>query len=317
MQTTKKIESKGIFEMKRLMVMVSVLCMMFSTTVAAASDYDWIEGGQPVDLGTIASLDLDPEYVFLDGDNTRLMAADYGDVPTDLEVGSVFPMDEDQTWTVFFDYEETGYIEDNEKEKINAKALLKSFKQGTEEANEGRPEGERFYVTGWDIEPFYDEQTHNLTWSLLLEHDDGETFLNYNTRLLTREGNISVVLVTDPDNIEADKKALNEKIIPQLTVNAGKRYEDFDKSTDKVSGYGLSGLMLGGAGLVVAKKAGLLVVILALFKKFGIILIAGIAGAWGFIRKKKRNSETASEEFEFEELEESDDPNGSVEPTNR
>lgn len=303
--------------MKRLIVMVSVLCMMFSTTAAAASDYDWIEGGQPVDLDTIASLDLDSEFVFLDGDNTRLMATDYGDFVTNLEVGSVFPMDETQTWSVFFDYEETGYIEDDEKEKIDAKALLKSFKQGTEEANEARPEGDRFYVTGWDIEPFYDEQTHNLTWSLLLEHDNGETFLNYNTRLLTREGNISVVLVTAPENREADKKMLYEKILPQLKVNDGKRYEDFDKSTDKVAGYGLSTLMLGGAGLVVAKKAGLLVVILALFKKFGIILIAGIAAIWGFIRKKNRNSDTTSEEFEFEELEESDDPNDSDEPTNR
>lgn len=304
--------------MKRLMVMVSVLCMMFSTTATAASDYDWIEGGQTVDLDTIATLDLDSEHLFLDGDNTRLMAIDYGDFVTDLEIGSVFSMDENQTWAVFFDYEETGYIEDDEKEKIDAKTLLKSFKQGTEEANEGRPKGERFYVTGWDIEPFYDEQTHNLTWSVLLEHDNGEIFLNYNTRLLTREGNISVVLVTAPENREADKKMLNEKILPQLKVNDGKRYENFDKSTDKVAGYGLSALMLGGAGLAVAKKAGLLVVILTLFKKFGIIIIAGIAAVWGFIRKKKRNSDTSNEEFEFEPLEESEPSTNDLdEPTNR
>lgn len=303
--------------MKRLMVMVSALCMMFSTTATAASDYDWIEGGQTVNLDTIATLDLDSEHLFLDGDNTRLMATDYEDFVSGLEVGSVFSMDENQTWAVFFDYEETGYIEDDEKGKIDKKALLKSFKQGTEEANKERPEGERFYVTGWDIEPFYDEQTHNLTWSILLEHDNGEVFLNYNTRLLTREGNISVVLVTEPENREADKKMLNEKILSQLKVNDGKRYEDFDKSTDKVAGYGLSALMLGGAGLAVAKKAGLLVVLLTLFKKFGFILIAGIAAVWGFIRKKKRNSDTPSEEFEFEELEESDNPNEPDRSTNR
>ena len=303
--------------MKRLIGMITVLCLMFSATVTAASDYVWIEGGEPVDLGGIATLDLDPEFVFLDGDNTRLMSADYDDPVTGLEIGTVFPMDETQTWTVFFDYEETGYIEDNEKEKIDAKALLKSFQKGTEEANKERQPGDRFYVTGWDIEPFYDEQTHNLTWSVLLEDENEETFLNYNTRILTREGNISVVLVTEPQNREADKKMLYEKILPQLKVNDGKRYEDFDKSTDKVAGYGLSTLMLGGAGLVVAKKAGLLVVILSLFKKFGIILIAGIAAIWGFIRKRNRNSDTTSEEFEFEELEESDDPNDSDEPTNR
>lgn len=304
--------------MKRLMVMISVLFLMFSTTVTAASDYNWIEGGKSVDLGSIASLDLDPEFVFLDGDNTRMMATEYGDPVTGLEIGTVFPMDEAQTWTVFFDYEETGYIEDDEKEKIDVKALLKSFKKGTEEANKERQPGERFYVTGWDIEPFYDEQTHNLTWSLLLEDENEETFLNYNTRILTREGNISVVLVTDPENREADKKVLSEKILSQLEVNDGKRYEDFDKSTDKVAGYGLSALMLGGAGLAIAKKAGLLAVIVALFKKFGIILIAGIAAVWGFIRKKnKKNSDAPGEANELDEPDKLDNPNDSAEDKNK
>lgn len=300
--------------MKRLMGMITVLCMMFGTTVAAANDYNWIEGGKPVDLGSIASLNLDPEFVFLDGDNTRMMATEYGDPVSGLEIGTVFPMDEAQTWTVFFDYEETGYIEDDEKEKIDKKALLKSFQKGTEEANKERQPGDRFYVTGWDIEPFYDEKTHNLTWSVLLEDENKETFLNYNTRILTREGNISIVLVTDPQNREADKKILEEKILSHLEVNDGKKYEDFDKSTDKVAGYGLSALMLGGAGLAVAKKAGLLVVIIALFKKFGVILIAGIVAIWGFLRKKKRNSGTSSE---VEELEKLDAPNDSDEPTNK
>ncbi len=54
-----------------------------------------------------------------------------------------------------------------EKEKIDAKALLKSYKDGAEEDNKERQPGEaNFYVTGWDIEPHYDEETHNLTWSI-------------------------------------------------------------------------------------------------------------------------------------------------------
>lgn len=282
------------FIMKRLVLMLFVLCMMFSTTVAAEEDYNWIEGGQTVDLGGIATVDLDPDFVFLDAENTKKMSMDYGDPVTGLEVGSIFPMDENATWAVFFDYEETGHIKDAEKEKIDAKALLKSYKEGTEEANKERQPGDRFHVTGWDIKPFYEEKTHNLTWSMLLEDENKETFLNYNTRILTREGNISVILVTDPQNREADKKLLDEKILSKFTVNDGKRYEDFDKSTDKVADYGLTGLILGGAGLAVAKKAGILAVILAFGKKFGIIAVAGIAALFGFIRKKKRNNQSNS-----------------------
>ena len=208
---------------------------------------------------------------------------------------------------VFFDYEEIGHIKDAEKEKIDAKALLKSYKDGAEEDNKDREPGERFYVTGWDIEPHYDEETHRLTWSILLEDENDATFLNYNTLLLTREGNISVVLVTDPENREADKKLLNEQIMSKLEVTAGNRYEDFDKSTDKVSEHGLNALILGGAGLAVAKKAGLLAVILVFLKKFGVIIIAGLAALWGFLRKKKKQPISFEQDQKLEELEELND----------
>ena len=274
--------------MKRLIVVMSILFMVFSTTVNAESDYEWIEGGVSVDLGEIVTIDLDPDFIFLDGENTQQMSMDYGDPVSGLEIGSIFSMDETQTWSVFFDYEETGHIKDDEKEKIDAKALLKSYKDGAEDANKERQPGERFYVTGWDIEPHYDEETHNLTWSLLLEDENKETFLNYNTRILTREGNVSVVLVTDPQNREADKKLLNEQILTKLKVTDGNRYEDFNKSTDKVSEHGLNALILGGAGLAVAKKAGILAVILVFAKKFGVLIVAGLAALWGFIRKKKK-----------------------------
>ncbi|MCG3087282.1 DUF2167 domain-containing protein [Sporosarcina cyprini] len=278
--------------MKRLTAMVAALFMVLSTAGAADAEYEynWIEGGVTVDLGEIATVDLDPDFLFLDGEDTRQLALEYGDPVSGDEVGSIYSMDEEQTWAVYFDYEETGHIKDDEK--IDAKALLKSYQAGAEEANKDREPGERYYVTGWDIEPFYDEDTHNLTWSLLLENDNKETFLNYNTRILTREGNISVILVTDPENREADKQILQNQILSQLNITDGNKYTDFDKSTDKVANYGLSALILGGTGLAVAKKAGLLAVILAFAKKFGVLIVAGIAALWSFIRKKKKNKPT-------------------------
>lgn len=280
--------------MKRLTAMVAALFMILSTTVAADAEYEynWIEGGVTVDLGEIATVDLDPDFLFLDGEDTRQLALEYGDPVSGDEVGSIYSMDEEQTWAVYFDYEETGHIKDDEK--IDAKALLKSYQAGAEEANKDREPGERYYVTGWDIEPFYDEDTHNLTWSLLLEDDNKDTFLNYNTRILTREGNISVILVTDPENREADKQLLQNQILSQLNITDGNKYTDFDKSTDKVANYGLSALILGGTGLAVAKKAGLLAVILAFAKKFGVLIVAGIAALWSFIRKKKNKTATES-----------------------
>lgn len=55
-------------------------------------------------------------------------------------------------------------------------------------------------------------------------------------------------------------------ILPKLTVKSGERYEDFNASTDKISEYGLTGLILGGAGLAVAKKVGLLALLIAFLR---------------------------------------------------
>lgn len=276
--------------MKRLIGIVVAMCMVFGTTAYAENYYNWIEGGTTVDLGNIASVELDPDFVFLNGEDTKNMAIEIGDPVSGNEVGSIYPMDENETWAVFFDYEETGHIKDDEKEKIDAKAILKSYKDGAEEANKEREPGARYYVTGWDIEPFYDEQTHNLTWSLLLENENKERFLNYNTHILTRVGTISVVLVTDPENIDAHKQILSEKILPKLQVKDGNKYSDFDESKDEVAGYGLSALILGGTGLAVAKKVGLFAGLLVFVRKFGVVIVAGLAALWGIVRKKKKTS---------------------------
>lgn len=116
------------------------------------------------------------------------------------------------------------------------------------------------------MEPFYNEATHNLTWSMLAEDGNKEKLINYNVRLLTRQGYISAILVSDPAHLDADKKFLNENILPKLTVKSGERYEDFNASTDKISEYGLTGLILGGAGLAVAKKVGLLALLIAFLR---------------------------------------------------
>ncbi|WP_028549732.1 DUF2167 domain-containing protein [Paenibacillus sp. UNC451MF] len=271
---------------KRLLGMTLALTLICSTAVSAAeSKFNWIEGGKKVDLKQIATLDLDPSFVFLDAANTMKMSKESHETPSGKEIGSVYPTDEKQNWAVIFEYDNSGHIKDDEKQKIDAKAILKSYKKGTEEANKEKEPGQRLYVTGWDVEPFYDEKSHNLTWSMLAEDDNKEQLLNYNVRLLTREGYISAILVSDPEHREADKKVLTEKILPKLEMQAGKRYEDFDASKDKVSEYGLSALILGGAGLAVAKKVGLLATIALLGKKFGIVIIAAFGVLIGFIRK--------------------------------
>ncbi|MEW9698221.1 DUF2167 domain-containing protein [Paenibacillus sp. SI8] len=278
--------------MKKLWISIGLtLILLGGSTVSAAQDYNWIEGGKKVDLKQVATVDLDPSLLFLNAEDTMKMSRDNNEKPRGNELGSIFPKDENEYWTVIFRYEETGYIKDAEKEKIDAKAILKSYKEGTEKANKERPEGARVHVTGWDVEPFYDKNTHNLTWSMLAEGDNKEQLVNYNVRLLTRKGYISAILISDPKSREADKKKLTELILPKLAVKAGEKYEDFNASTDKISEYGLAGLILGGAGLVVAKKVGLIATILLFGKKFFLLVLVALGAVGTFIKKLFRRKE--------------------------
>jgi uncharacterized membrane-anchored protein len=269
---------------RRVIVLVFLLTSLAGGNVWAAGDYNWIEGGKKVELGTIASLDLSPDFVFLNGADTQQMAKDNNNNPSGEEIGSVFPADPNQDWLVIFEYTDSGHIKDDEKTSIDADAILKSYKKGTEESNKGRPAEEHLFVTGWDIPPFYDEASHNLTWSMKGEDSEKVPLLNYNVRLLTRSGYISVILVTDPAHIVADRKVLTEQILSKLTTNNGQRYEDFNAATDKASEHGLSALILGGAGLAVAKKVGLFATIALLAKKFWIVIIVALGGAWRLIK---------------------------------
>ena len=271
--------------------------MVCAVPAFAEEELNWIEGGQKVDVGNnLAELELGSDFIFLNAEDTKKYLKQGGMEPSGSEIGVVFPKDENQTWAVYFEYEESGYIEDDEKAEIDADALLESYKEGTEEMNKELSPENQLFVDKWDVAPFYDSQLHSLSWSLLAHDYQNNGVINYNVRILSREGYISAILVSDPANLQADRIVFNNKILSQFNLKQGQRYEDFDKKTDKVAEFGLTGLILGGAGLAVAKKAGLLAVLIPLLKKFGIVLVLAVGAIWGFIRKKIGLKKEQSEE---------------------
>ncbi|MCR8642765.1 DUF2167 domain-containing protein [Paenibacillus sp. N1-5-1-14] len=285
---------------------MTLIMMVCAAPVFAAEKIKWVEGGQKVDVGTdLAELQLDKEFIFLNAENTKKYITQSGGKPSGVEVGAVLPDDEEQGWVVYFEYDESGHVKDDEKAKIDAKALLESYKKGTEEMNKEVSPENQLLIDKWDVAPFYDNTLHSLSWSLLAHDSQNNGVINYNVRILTRKGYISAILVSDPAHLKEDRKVFNDKILAQLHPKQGQRYEDFDSKTDKVAEFGLSGLILGGVGLAVAKKAGFLALLLPLLKKFGILIVVAGAAIWGFIRKrlglKKKQSEEPTEPEQSEQ----------------
>ena len=109
----------------------------------------------------------------------------------------------------------------------------------------------------------------------------GETNgINYNTYALGREGYFSLNMLTDEAHVSADKPEA-ATLLQALSFKDGKRYEDFNASTDKVAEYGLAAL-IGG---VAAKKLGLFALAAGFFAKFAKVLALGALGVAAAARK--------------------------------
>lgn len=239
------------------------------------SKFNWKRGPGTMPLAdSVAQLKLVEDEAFLDGPETIKALRMDGNQPSGNEVGLIKPLAEGEGWFAVFKYEAAGYVKDDEKDSIDADELLKNIREGTEEGNEYRKEHgvPGLHVLRWSDPPHYDAQTHNMVWGILAKDDTGEEVINYQVRLLGREGYMSVTLVDDPKLIDTSKVAFT-KVLERFSYQPGKTYAEW-RPGDKVAEYGLTALVAAGAGAAAVK--------LGLFQylaKFAKLIIVGIAGA--------------------------------------
>ena len=248
-----------------------------------------IVGPATIELRDQAALKLPEGYLWVpEPAATQFMKA-LGNQPDQRQLGLILPQSEDAQWMIVASYEAAGYIKDNDALNWDVEALFKSLKEGTAEGNKARvargfPELE---IIGWVEQPAYDPATHRLVWSMSArdkgEPADAVAGINYNTYALGREGYIELNLLTDQQAVGQDKNEVRT-LLAALEFKSGKRYADFDPSSDKVAEYGLAAL-IGG---VAAKKLGLFALAAGFFAKFAkVLLLAGAAAATGFARMFK------------------------------
>ncbi len=254
----------------------------------------WTPGPTKVALGFDCTIDLPEAYQYLDVAQSKKLLEAYGHTHNEHVLGTIGPKSE-EPWQVYLDYDDPGYIKDDEK--LDADEIMKAMREGQMEVNKERVQlgHKALNLIGWSELPRYDRTAHHVVWGMTVRTDgDSEDSINYNTRVLGRKGYVAVNLVTDASRL-AEFKSRAEDILKATTFNAGSRYEDHTGS-DKVAEYGLAGLILGGAGLGLAKVAGK-VGILALFAKGGkgalLLLAAPFLAIKKFLSGKKGNADAA------------------------
>lgn len=241
---------------------------------AKYASIEWLSGPSKGRLGDIGEIEV-PKGCGLTqekGATTYLELTQ--NIPDGDEVGLLRcddSRDPEQHWFVIYTYDGSGYVKDDEKGHLDPDAILASLRKGTDEGNlERKKRGwAEMHIDGWVRPPYYDETTHNLTWSLKGGDSDGGTVVNESVRLLGRGGVLQAELVVNPEQVSSVIPAF-EKITLSTTFVPGSRYSEW-KSGDKVAAYGLTALIAGGAGAV-AMKSGL-------FAKLGAV----IAGLWKMI----------------------------------
>lgn len=254
------------------------------------------QGPQDIPLADQAVLKLPEGRVFIpQPEATKLLNAmgNPGEEPR-LQ-GLIFPTGSDDGWFMSLHYESSGFIKDDDAKDWDADELLDTFKQGTEARNQERvklgvPEME---VLGWAEKPVYDATSHRLAWAMKSrdkgDENDANLGVNYNTYVLGRDGYFSMNLVTDLASLPAHKPHA-QAVLEGLNYTDGKRYADFNSSTDRVAEYGLAALVVG----VGAKKLGLFAVIAAFVLKFAKVgLLALVPIGLGLKRLFGRKSTTS------------------------
>ena len=239
-----------------------------------------------------ATLNVPENFYYLDSkDAEKVLVEVWGNPPGQNVLGMIFPAEQTpfdtDSWAVTIEYEEEGYVSDEDADKIDYDDLLKEMKKDTQAASEYRVEQgfPSIELVGWAATPFYDGQTKKLHWAKEIKFGESSAnTLNYNIRVLGRKGVLVLNFIAG-----MEQKAIIEQnldgVIALADFDEGSTYADFDPDVDKVAAYGLGALV---AGKVLA-KTGFFAIALIFLKKFGIYIVIGLGILFKglFSRKKK------------------------------
>jgi uncharacterized membrane-anchored protein len=239
----------------------------------------------------LATLDLPEQFVFLNGqDAESVLSKAWGNPPSEPSLGMIMPAGVSplsaQAWAVTVEYEDNGYVEDDDANDIDYREMLSDMQEDLLAGNEQRVKQgyDKIELIGWARPPHYDAVGKKLYWAKELKFADAaDNTLNYNIRVLGRKGVLVLNFIAGMDQLPIIEQNL-PSVLAMTEFNGGSRYADFNPDLDQVAAYGLGALVAGN----VAAKFGVFAAALLLLKKFGVLLLAGAAGVFKMFGRKKQ-----------------------------
>lgn len=273
--------------MKKLAVLAVMLASAGALAVPTTPPALNFQTGDLPILGGAATIHTGTTLRYLDAAGAKTVIVDlWGNPPQAAEdvLGLIMPvgtdLQADSSWGVVVTEARDGHVSDSDAAKTDYASLMRDLQKSTREHNKERVAagfGE-VELIGWADTPRYDATTHKMYWAKELAFKENATdtaishTLNYAVRVLGRDNVLELNAVAGMTELPQVQRGM-QGVLQQVSFNPGHRYEDFNASTDKLAQYGVAALVGG----VVAKKVGLLAVVL-LFLKKGWILVVGALG---------------------------------------
>jgi len=241
----------------------------------------------------VATLSVPDGFYYLSPEDTEKVLVDvWGNPPEQNTLGMLFPAEmtpfDPNAWAVTIEYEEDGYVSDDDADEINYSELLEQMKSDVHAASAERVKQgyEAVELVGWASQPYYDATTNKMYWAKEIKFGQNPVnTLNYNIRVLGRKGVLVLNFIA-----QIDQKALIEEKLEDVLALAefdqGAKYSDFDPDLDDVAAYGLGALV---AGKVIA-KTGFIAAAIIFLKKFGVIILIAIAAFFKRIFKGNKTT---------------------------
>jgi uncharacterized membrane-anchored protein len=244
--------------------------------------FGWSREGKG-QLGNKAEVEIPKGYRFTQASGTQKMLKMYDNIPSTRELG-MLTTEGLGPW-IIFEFDEAGYVKDDDKDELDADALMATLREGQEAGNARRREMgiEELELLGWAVPPRYNSLTHNLEWATRIRSKNGGgESINYNTRLLGRKGVMEVALVCGPEELD---RLIPEyqSIMSGYQYTSGESYAEY-REGDKVAQYGLAALVAGGAA-VAAGKMGLFAKLSGLIAKLGKGIVVVVIALGATIKK--------------------------------
>ena len=243
----------------------------------------------------IGTLKVPDGFKYLDADQSNYVLTDlWGNPKSESSLGMIIPEPMgvlgEHTWAFNVQYDEMGYVKDDDAGDIDYDELLAEMQNDTREASKERvKEGyEAIELVGWAAKPYYDKERKILHWAKELKFgESAENTLNYNVRILGRKGVLVLNAISSMNELPEVNKNI-DKVLNIVAFSDGNKYADFNPSVDEVAAWTVGGLV---AGKVMA-KAGFFVLVL----KFWKVIALAVAGAGSFLWRLVSGRSKESEE---------------------